>query len=102
VKAVESAEDALQLLDSGESPEIALIDLDLPGMSGEDLLKHLSRDYPNVFAVLLTAADSDRLASLGHDARILYLRKPVDFDQLLSILPKRGHEQSVHYGKFCG
>jgi CheY-like chemotaxis protein len=102
VKAVESAEDALQLLDSGESPEVALVDLDLPGMSGEELLKHLARDYPDVRAVLLTAADSDRLASLGHDGRVMHLRKPVDLDRLLSILPKRGPEHHAHYGQFCG
>ena len=91
-EAVGSAEEALQLLDDGFAPDVALVDLDLPGMSGEQFLRHLSRDMPWIDALLLTAADADRvdhLAAMQGVRPVLHLRKPIKFEQLLSILRSR-------------
>ena len=60
VKAVFSAEDALETLKDWR-PALILLDLMLPGLSGNDFLKELKQqsDWAQIPVVVLTAADSD-------------------------------------------
>jgi hypothetical protein len=51
---------------------------------------------PSVFPVLITAADEDRLRvavarlrALAPDHDVVYLRKPVSFDELLTVLDQK-------------
>jgi len=88
-QAVETAEDALALIKSGNHPAIALIDADLPGMSGFDLIRHLQKHEPDVAPVLVTAADSARLDAFSQKTNVPYLRKPIIFEDLLTILSRR-------------
>jgi DNA-binding NtrC family response regulator len=85
-EAVESAEEALTVLNRGSKPDIALIDVDLPGMSGAEFLEKLVERDPGVQPVFITAADEDRLAKLLHHHKIPHLRKPIDFRRLLEFL----------------
>src|SRR5947207_2289278 len=85
-EAVESAEEALRVLDRGPEPDVALIDLDLPGMSGAEFAEKLSQRNPTVLSVFITAADEDRLARVLRDHDIPHLRKPLDFNRLLDLL----------------
>ena len=87
--AVGSAEEALKILKQGETPAIALVDLDLPGMNGLDLIGRLEQLDPAVFPVLITAAGSDALANTLRDRGVTYMRKPVDFDHLLTLLQEK-------------
>jgi CheY-like chemotaxis protein len=85
-EAMASAEEALAAVNAGTLPDIALVDLDLPGMNGLDFIGRLTRLDPGVFPVLITATNGDRLASLLADRGVAFLRKPLDFDRLLSLL----------------
>ena len=87
-EAVGSGEEALHVLRGrhGTMPRIAVVDLDLPGMSGLDLIQHLERMDPSVQPILVTAAGGDRLGQMLRDRGVAYLRKPVDFDTLLSVI----------------
>jgi CheY-like chemotaxis protein len=87
-----SGEEALRALQRGPKPRIALIDLDLPGMNGLELIKHLEQLDPSVFPVLITATSNEVLAAKLHDRSIAYLRKPLDFDNLLALL----HQQQMN------
>ena len=85
VELAESAEDALALLNRRIRPDVVLLDVDLPGMNGLELLARLRATMPHVTPVLLTGADRDTVwpaTSRG----VPYLRKPVDFDRLLNVL----------------
>ncbi len=88
-KATGSAEEALHALEEGSRPDVALVDLDLPGMNGLEFIGQLSRLDPGVFPVLITAANGDRLATLLRDRGVAYMRKPLDFDRLLSMIDER-------------
>ena len=81
-----SAEDALRSLESHPAPRIALVDLDLPGMNGVELIDRLGEINPSTIPVLVTATDESSLAAALHDRPVAYLRKPVDFNRLLSLL----------------
>lgn len=90
--AAQSAEEALRLMRGESPPDIALVDVDLPGMSGLDFAKRLEETQPGIFTVLITAAEGDRIRNFLRDHPVAYLRKPVNFDHLLSVLS----ESQVH------
>jgi len=95
-RAVGSAEEALQVLDHEQVPDVALVDLDLPGMSGADFLQKLEEHAPSATAFLITAADRERVRALT--ARpVTHLRKPIDFNQLLSMLPRDDANSPHHH-----
>jgi CheY-like chemotaxis protein len=87
-EAVASAEEALRLMKArnGSAPKIAVVDLNLPGMSGIDLIRHLEQMNPHVHPVLVTGAGDEVLGTALREHPVTYLRKPVDFNQLLSVI----------------
>lgn len=92
-----SAEEAISLLTGGNRPGLALIDLDLPGMNGLELIQWVRQLAPDTVPILVTATSGERIELLQHDSRAIhYLRKPIDFGQLLMVLdqcrsdPKEG------------
>ncbi len=87
-----SAEEALALLASENAPAFALLDVDLPGMSGLELAEQLEASNPGVFTVLITAAEGERIENFIRDHPVAYLRKPLDFDNLLGLL----HNVQLH------
>ena len=88
-QAFSSAEDALQFFLGRSLSGIALIDLELPGMSGLELIRRLEKLQPSIFPILITASDLDRINIQMRDLPLAYLRKPVDFDVVLSLLQEQ-------------
>ena len=93
--AYECAEDALSDMAAHDMPPVALIDVDLPGMSGLDLARRLEKLRPDMIKVLITAASGDRIENFRRDHEVHYIRKPLDFPRLLRLLadppsPSRG------------
>ena len=85
--AVGSAEEALATLTSGgPMPKVALIDLDLPGMSGGELITFLARLDHNVIPIVISAADDERLFAATRHRGVAFLRKPLNFEHLLNVL----------------
>ncbi len=86
VCAVENAELLLERVD-GERPALAIVEVELPGSSGLELLSELHRRYGDDLPVILVSAERtaplDRIAGLmlGADD---YLVKPVDPGELLA------------------
>jgi FixJ family two-component response regulator len=85
-----SAEAALDDFANHEPPKVALIDVDLPGMSGLDLVSRLEQVRPGMTTVLITAAGGDRIENFRKAHAVYYIRKPLDFAHLLHLL---GSEQ---------
>ena len=83
-RAVPSAEDALNVLHKSDHPGIVLIDIDLPGMNGLDLLTRLQQEYPDLNCTLMSANDH-ALTRLGYRA-VPFFPKPLDLRRLLSFL----------------
>lgn len=60
-----TAEEALEWLGnipSSQEPNVVLVDLNLPQMSGLDLTRHLRRQYPNIGVVMLSIHENDEQA----------------------------------------
>lgn len=89
---IASAEDgptALEYLESNPLPPLVLVDLSLPGMSGEELIGHLNAHADRKHTKLVIASGWDQLKTraekLGADT---FLRKPYDLMTLTSFLKK--------------
>jgi DNA-binding NtrC family response regulator len=81
-----SAEEAISKLHEGAKPLAALVDVDLPGMSGLDLVVLMEKHTPGIVTVLITAAEGERIDRFRKDHTVHYLRKPVNFSRLLGLL----------------
>ena len=51
-------------------PDVVLVDLKLPGMDGDEILKHIRRTHPGIKVIVITAYNDggktrDRLLALG-------------------------------------
>ena len=84
-----SAEEALGAIINGDRPGVALVDLDLPGISGLDFIQRLRALDPSIQPILVTATDEETLFRNLAGLPITYLRKPLDFEVLLEILSRR-------------
>jgi CheY-like chemotaxis protein len=82
VRAVASGSEALAALQA-TSPDLALIDLSLPGMSGWELMEAVRAQPIDVPIVVMTASTlaTDELAAAGASACLF---KPFELDDLLA------------------
>jgi len=96
--------------DLEEAPMLAIVEVELPGASGLELMRALHRDHGDTLPVILVSAE--RTAPLDRVAGLLvgaddYLSKPVDESELLARIlrslarsnPRRSEERRV--GKEC-
>jgi NtrC-family two-component system response regulator AlgB len=82
VLSAKSGEEALDRLER-QSVDVALVDLQLPGMSGTDLLRHLRDAHRDVQAVIITAHGSIETAvEAMKEGAFDYLTKPFSPDQV--------------------
>lgn len=67
----------------GDNAVLVLSDINMPGMSGLELLRQIKAEYPGLRVVMITAYGDDQNSnlakSLGADG---FLTKPVDFELL--------------------
>ena len=83
---VGSAEEAVALLAVGQMPQLAVVDLDLPGMSGAEFVDYLEQAAPYVRAVIVSATSEDNLRDRMARHHVPFLRKPINFNDLLHVL----------------
>jgi CheY-like chemotaxis protein len=88
VLAVESAESAIASLEALGCPDVAVVDVDLPGRDGLALLEELhgSLCSRTAGAVVLSATDLNGSDRLDLGLRTCFLAKPVRTDQLLAAI----------------
>lgn len=79
-----NADHALEILDlSVQDPDVILLDLHMPGLSGEDLLIMLRSGYPEAPVVIITAdATSGTAQRMRAKGAAGYFAKPLNLDLL--------------------
>ena len=86
VKTFNSAQDFLANLGEG-LPECLIVDLQMPKMSGLDLLQRLTREGTQIPSIVITARDDyglrERCKSAG---AIAFLLKPIQYAALFSAI----------------
>jgi DNA-binding response OmpR family regulator len=87
-KAVFSAEDAVVAVKSAP-PEVVLLDLKMPGISGIEVLKAIKQINPSIKVIMLTGHGAEQGGSEGiaHGASD-YMMKPIDIEKLIATIDK--------------
>ncbi len=83
-----SAEEGMALVPR-EDPDLALLDIQLPGMNGLELLKRLRQERPQMPVVMITAtADLAVAVAAMRDGAFDYLPKPFNLDEVRAVVDK--------------
>ncbi len=83
VQAFETAETAITALEES-MPDLVLLDIGLPGMSGIEALEVMKTRYPNIVVIMITAfEDVDTVIKAMKLGAYDYLVKPLKMDALL-------------------
>ena len=86
VKTFSSGDDVVNEL-TNDSPDLLLTDVQMPGMHGYDLLKHINDNHENIPVIIMTAFTDMQAAvdSYGGGA-FEYMPKPFDLDEAVQII----------------
>jgi response regulator NasT len=80
--AAASGEQALQVIAERE-PDMALLDITMPGMTGLELARHLKEHTTVPFMFLSAIGDSESSRQAAANGAVGYLVKPVDAERLM-------------------
>jgi two-component system nitrogen regulation response regulator GlnG len=85
VKLFESADNALQALE-GETPQVIITDVRMPGMDGFQFLEKVQNDYPKLPVIVMTAhSDLDNAVNAYQGGAFEYLPKPFDVEEAVEL-----------------
>jgi two-component system nitrate/nitrite response regulator NarL len=77
-------------------PDVVLLDLNMPGLSGIETLQLLQQDLPDTAVIMLTVSeDVDELTSALHKGACGYLLKNMDADALATMIRRAADGESV-------
>lgn len=105
ISVVKDGEEALRFLKKqGEytdavTPQLVLMDINLPGMDGKQLLDLIKKDdkLKEIPVVMLTCSDRDADISDCYDKQVnWYITKPIDYDKYTKVM----HEIEAFYVSF--
>jgi CheY-like chemotaxis protein len=83
VKTSANGKDAVASL-TADPPDLVLLDINLPGMNGIEVLKHIDRNIPVM--VISANTDATPAEALKHGA-FAYIPKPFDFTYVEQLVP---------------
>ena len=74
-------------LAAAHPPNVALVDVVMPGPAGVELVRRLKERYPNVAAIIITGYGSmEAAAEAMHQGAFHYLPKPLDMRRLRALV----------------
>ncbi|MEJ2582954.1 MAG: response regulator [Acidobacteriota bacterium] len=95
VSTCNSGRDALDLIDS-ESFDVVVLDLQMPGMNGIEVLERIKQRRPDIQVVLLTGhATVEKGVEAMKQGALEFLEKPIDFSKLSEIIHKAKAEKMI-------
>ena len=72
-----------------EKPDIILTDINMPFLSGLELLQRLQNEYPNIVTIAISGYDDfDKVKGVFVSGGLDYLLKPVGKEELVKVLTK--------------
>ena len=90
-----SGSEALQLVGS-ESPAVAFLDVNMPGMSGLEVLAQLRESHPGLPVIVMTAFGTmDTAMAAVQRGAFDYIGKPVELDQIRKLLQRALHKSTA-------
>ena len=91
-----NASEALIALNS-KKPDLIITDIKMPGMSGLEFLDKVSKKYPDIPTIIITAhADIDNALSAYKGGAFEYLTKPFDLDDIRKLAIKATEKSNTN------
>ncbi|UCD66024.1 MAG: response regulator [Deltaproteobacteria bacterium] len=91
---VHDGEQALNFVDDKE-PDVMVLDLKMPGIDGMEVLRRVTKKFPNMRVIILTGHGTDRDEEESRRIGVFdYLKKPVEIDVLVSRI-KAAHKEKI-------
>src|SRR5690606_22942911 len=82
ISSVTSAADALRMIE-GSCPDLLLSDVDMPGMTGIELLGRIKHDFPDLAVVMMSGIGTVELAAQAVRAGAVdFVGKPLEVERL--------------------
>ena len=86
--ATTDGEKALELA-RNEKPNIVILDIRMPGLSGIDVLRELKKINPKIRVIMLTGYADDTTRNISKELGASnYMTKPYNFDEILQVARK--------------
>ncbi|MDD3361282.1 MAG: response regulator [Hespellia sp.] len=86
VEEAKSGRAAIELVQTFR-PDIAFMDIQMPGINGIDAMKEMKAENPNMLFIVLTAYDQFGYAKEAIDLGVLeYLTKPIGKDKIIAVM----------------
>ena len=83
---VYSGEEALPVI-AANPPQVVLLDLNMPGMDGMDVLRRIKHEHPKTQVIIYTGHGGDMERALSRELGVFaYLQKPVDIGVLIDTM----------------
>lgn len=94
VRSFSNGRDLLAALDEGDSPQVLVSDIRMPGGSGLELLAKVKEKLPGLPVIIMTAySDLDSAVSAFQGGAFEYLPKPFDLSRAVELI-RRAQEES--------
>ena len=92
-KSFSSGEELIKELDASQ-PDLIITDVQMPGMLGYDLLKHINNNYEDIPVIIMTAfADMQAAVESFGGGAFEYLPKPFDLEEATEIINRALEEK---------
>ena len=67
----------------GESPDLVLLDMKIPGMDGLEILRHIKDANPDIKVIMMTAyGELDMIKQARDLGALMHFTKPFDIDEM--------------------
>lgn len=89
-----SGKEALKILSDSNPPDVVYVfsDINMPGMSGLELLEKIRAEYPHIKVSMISAyGDIENYQKAIESGAKEFFTKPIDFDSLKSEITKMLH-----------
>lgn len=84
-----TGKDIEHLLSKNSDIDVVLLDMRMPDVSGDEILKRIKKFKPEVQVVILTGfGDTETAVEMAHQDAFSFLQKPVEIQKLTEILDK--------------
>jgi DNA-binding NarL/FixJ family response regulator len=91
-----NGKEVLQLLHGNQIPDLVLLDINMPGINGFEVLKRVRTYYPKVKVIMLSTYNEEHLIERAKtEGANGYLFKNAEKEELLTVM------RNVNKGEFC-